>query len=322
MFSIHNNILADRAFYINLPSSTDRKDNVDSQISQYEINDIERFEAIKDPLHQASATKSHIKIFEESSKQGYESICVLEDDFQIKDDVFILDQNNKISLVEYLPILSEHLSQIDWDVVLLGFNGKKPCIPISPHLSKNFKSTGAWAYLINKKTYEYILNHFNYYGDRLAIDDILPYLTYKGFRSYATNTQIIHHGVGFISTLQPSLGPINYSEWILGNYHRTIWHSLNSFTDFFTSLDDIYNTTNFIRENIILLNKFNGDITQLINFMQSNSLYSTCFSEIVANYNLPGVGYYLSVESPYLIHTPNTRNEIVDLGSNFIEIDL
>lgn len=321
MFTIHNNILADHAFYINLPTSVDRHEYAQNQIKTLDINGLDRFEALKDSLHQASATKSHRAVLELADKEGYDTICVLEDDFHIQENLLIYTKQTRIQ--DYLPVLSEHLKNIEWDIILLGFNGKKPCIPVSQHLSKNFKSTGAWAYLINKKAYQYILNNFSYYNDRLAIDDILPYLTYFGFKSYVTNTCIINHAAGFISTLQPSLGPVDYTQWILGNYHRTIWHSLDGTeSDFSDCLNKIYKLGEYSRNNIVLINNFDGNLSRLIEFMQNNFKYSITYTEIKDNYTAPGIGYYLNVESPYLLHGPNNRPSIDGLGSYIVEVSI
>lgn len=324
MFSIYNNNLSDHAFFINLPRSTDRLSNIEQQIKQFDIKGLFRLEALTDQLHQSSATKSHFNAFSIADQEGFNSICVFEDDFQFYEEVFIYDEKFKSTLYDYLPQLINHIQNIDWDIILLGFNGKKPCIPISKHLSRNFKSTGAWGYLINKKTYQYILNNFNYYRDRLAIDDILPYLTYFGFNSFVTNIQIAHHGKGFISTLQPSLGPTDYSQWILGNYHRSIWHFLQNTEqkNLESALENLYNNSKFARDYIGIINNFDGNIQRLINFMQTNHQYSTIYTEIANNYDIPELGYYLSVECPYLIHKPSSRKNINGLGSNLLEIEL
>ena len=163
----------------------------------------------------------------------------------------------------------------------------------------------------------------SYYNDRLAIDDILPYLTYFGFKSYVTNTCIINHATGFISTLQPSLGPVDYTQWILGNYHRTIWYNLDGTeSDFSECLNKIYTNSDFVRNNILCLRNFDGNLENLINFMQNNRRYSVAFSEIQDNYNMPELGYYISVECPYLIHKPHIRANIEGLGSNLVEVSL
>ena len=322
MFSILNNNIAEAGFYINLDSSEDRKNNVNSQIEKFNIQNLNRFPAITSPHTQSSATLSHRAIFELAQIKQYKTICVFEDDFQLYDSLFIGHETNSIKTEEYLPILAEHLNEIEWDIVFLGFNGRHPCIPVSKHLSRNFKSTGAWGYIIKERAYSYILEKFDYNRDRLAIDDLLPVMNYHGFKALATNTQIAHHGIGFISTLQPSLGPINYSEWILGNYYRTIWHLLDNPSSFDDALNQIFDNSEFIRNNTIRLNNFDGNVDRLIHFMKENPRYAVGFNEIVDNYSLPQVSYYLGVECPYLIHPVNTRQRVFGLDYNIVEVDL
>jgi GR25 family glycosyltransferase involved in LPS biosynthesis len=323
MFNINNIPISSHAFYINLDKSIDRHQNVESQIKNYNISNLERVSALTSDFHQSSATISHLKSFEIADKRGYDSICVFEDDFQLYDSLFLLNNNYTIDLYSYLEVLIDHINTIDWDVILLGFNSKKQCIPISNHLSKVFKSTGAWGYLINKKTYNFILNNFNYNRDRLAIDDILPYLTYLKYNIYATNLQLVHHGINFISTLQPSLGPINYTDWILGNYHKCIWNFIDQdIHSVHDGLSQIFNNSKDSRDTIVMLDQFDGDVSKLESFMLKNPNIQKHYCELIQNYDMPNVGYYLNVESPYLISNLNTRNNINNLGTNQINIVL
>jgi hypothetical protein len=89
-------------------------------------------------------------------------------------------------------------------------------------LAKNYFSTGAWAYLIKKDAYKYILENSNYRRDYIAIDDYLPLLSKKGFVTLTTIPMTINHSIGFESTLQPR-GPVNYSAWISGNYYKFLY---------------------------------------------------------------------------------------------------
>ena len=61
------------------------------------------------------------------------------------------------------------------------------------NLGYMFKSTGAWAYIINKRACRYILDNFSYMRDRLAIDNIIPILNMRGFKSFMTPVNVIDH---------------------------------------------------------------------------------------------------------------------------------
>jgi GR25 family glycosyltransferase involved in LPS biosynthesis len=217
--------IAEKGLYINLDSSIDRKKNVEKQIEKYNIEGLERFSALTDPARFFSCTKSHLQIFNESEE---ETLLILEDDFQIKDVCKI--KNYEYDFKETLHSVIEELKNVEWDVVLFGCNPKTYLIPVTNLLSKNFKSTGSWGYLIKKRAYTHILQNSNYFKDYLAIDDWLSRLSNLNFNVYTTTPQLISHGVGFESTMMPS-GKVNYNTWIDGNYEQYLYKDVKS-TDF------------------------------------------------------------------------------------------
>lgn len=232
MFQILGKRFADKGFYINLNSSKDRKKNVEDLISKYEITNLFRFEALTDEMIQFSCTKSHLSIFEQSSNENLEIIFVAEDDFNIHEECYFPNSSEK-KFNEIVPKIFEDLKSVDWDVVLFGCNPKSTIIPVTKNLGLVHKSTGAWAYLIKKRAYEYILKNSNYKRDYIAIDDYLPLLNSKGFTTLTTIPLVIDHADGFQSTLQPR-GPVYYTGWIRGNYHKFLYdnYSNNDFEGF------------------------------------------------------------------------------------------
>jgi hypothetical protein len=66
--------ISDIGYFINLPESIDRLNNVNSQIEKYSIKNLIRFEALTDPWHQTSCTKSHRGVFELAKQNGYDVI--------------------------------------------------------------------------------------------------------------------------------------------------------------------------------------------------------------------------------------------------------
>jgi hypothetical protein len=213
---IFNKKIADKGFFINLEKSTDRLDNVNTQILKFKIDNLNRFEALTDEMVQCSATKSHRGVFEIAKHENLDVVFVAEDDFQIYDECEYYDGQTKKFITVLNDVLRD-LETVKWDVVLFGCNPKTPTVPITKNLATVCKSTGAWAYIIKKDAYEYILDNFNYRRDYLAIDDILPMLNFKGFVTLTTIPLMISHAVGYESTLQPR-GPVNYTQWINGNY--------------------------------------------------------------------------------------------------------
>jgi GR25 family glycosyltransferase involved in LPS biosynthesis len=315
MFKIFDHILADTAYFINLDSSKDRLENVISQCKYYHITDLNRFSAIKNvEMPQASATDSHIEIFKYCDTKNIESVAVFEDDFQFYDDVSILRQY-KIPLITYLNKVHDTIMQTDWDVFFLGFNPKKKCIPINPYMCKVFKSTGAWAYIIKKNAYRFLIDSTNYSRDRLAIDDLLPMLTNVGFKCYASTLSLCNHGRNFISTLQPSLGYIDYSEWILGNYHSNVWNYMephNNYNNAYDILNQLYIESDYARNFRYNLNNFNGDISILSKFDTTYPDHRNAIINIYPN-NFASLEYFVNIESNNLFDTGNTYTNIADI---------
>lgn len=239
--------IADKGFFINLGKSSDRLSNVNSQIDKYKIENLHRFEALTDELIQSSATKSHRGVFELAKSENLDVIFVAEDDFQINDDCDYFHIYKK-KFITVLNDVVRDLDNIEWDVILLGCNPKTSTFPVTSNLATVCKSTGAWAYLIKKRAYEYVLENFNYRRDYLAIDDILPMLNFRGFKTLTTIPMMVSHATGYVSTLQPR-GPVNYTQWIQGNYELNLYSK--------------YSTLNDGKINI-KLNNIENDITILI----------------------------------------------------------
>lgn len=317
--------IADAGYYINLDSSTDRKENVEKQILDFQIENLTRLPALTDEARQSSATKSHRKVFELCNENNIESVVVLEDDFQLYQDVSLGSTEFSKPLGEYLDELLIELANVDWDVILLGFNGRRIAIPMSKNLSRVFSCTGGWGYIIKRDAYNFILDNYDYGRDRQAIDDILPKLSYHGFDVFATNIQVVHHGIGFESTLDPK-GPVNYTEWINGNYYNSIWRHIKNLPSFDGGLEDLYNNSKFSRENIIVLKNYPRDASFIENFIKSNELYLTSF--VFLNYDevtdeeMRNLNYHFTVESRLLVNWTCNLDKIKKYYQNIIEIDL
>lgn len=216
-FTINGTKFADKGFYINLDKSVERNQHVQRLKTRYGLDGLERISALTDPFHQSSATKSQRHVFEIAEKNNYEVIFVAEDDFEIP-EVVTLYNGEVVSFLVYIKKLKEELDKTDWDVFLFGCTPRAYLIPVSSNISFIPKSTGAWAYLIKRRAYNYFLKNFNYSKDLLACDDILPLLNFRGFKTLGATPLAIHHAKGFESTLQPR-GPVNYDAMINGSYH-------------------------------------------------------------------------------------------------------
>ena len=232
MFSIKGINLADKGFYVNLDSSTDRRELVEAQIKKFEITDLERFSALTDPLHQSSATKSQRAVFERALQNNLETIFVAEDDFFIPDQTPFYANFFQKTFEEHLKDVSQDIKTIDWDVYLFGCVPRTHLVPFTRNSALVDRSTGAWAYLIKKNAYKFILDNFSYTRDYQAIDNILPLLNFNNFKVFTAVPLLIHHSKGLVSTLQPNLGPVDYSNLIEGYYGKFLIDPLTCNDDY------------------------------------------------------------------------------------------
>jgi hypothetical protein len=265
-FKINGIKFADRGFFINLDSSTDRLRLVVNQIKKYDIEGLNRFPALTDEWRHFSCTKSHLKVFETSLLEDYETIFVAEDDFMIE-DLCYYPNGSPQKFNDVLQRVSEDLKNVEWDVLTFGCNPKGPLIPITDNLAVANKSTGAWAYLIKKKAYRYLLKNSNYKRDVTAIDDWLPLLNDKGFVTLTTIPLTINHGIGLVSTLQPA-GPVNYDGWIKGSYHKFLYdiYPSNNFTNNIIEKDlTVIITGHFVENSIYYLNYLLHSLPNVLN---------------------------------------------------------
>jgi GR25 family glycosyltransferase involved in LPS biosynthesis len=218
---------------------------MESQIKKFKISGLERFDALTDPFIQYSCTKSHLAVFKTAIERNLKSILVLEDDASILEEPYILQKKFNLKLV--LEKLKRDMDDVVWDVILLGCNPKSFLIPVKPHLSKIYKSTGGWAYIIKEKAFKFIVENSNYKKDLIAIDDWLPKLSEHGFNVFVSTPLIIHHGVGLVSTLQPN-GPVNYTTWIDDNYFQFLYKRLNN-----KSVEELISEEKFISDTTIVI---------------------------------------------------------------------
>ena len=165
MFTIQNLNFANNGYYINLESSNDRKNHIEDLKLKFNINNLNRFEALTDEMVQYSCTKSHLSVFQNALNNDYEVIFVCEDDMSIDDEFYLPNNPVKPNFNDILSQIHNDLQNVEWDVILFGCNPKSNLIPITNTLAKIDRSTGAWAYLIKKKAYEYVLNNLNYRKD-------------------------------------------------------------------------------------------------------------------------------------------------------------
>lgn len=140
-------------YYINLPSRTDRKEQMETELRRVGFQDhqIHRINAIATPGFGAlGCGKSHIQALQTFLASSHEVGLILEDDFMVNIDV-----NWARFLVKTL-----FADRIDFDVVMLAGNIMKDQLGPQPYLRKVLDAQTASAYLVTKQFAPKILNNF------------------------------------------------------------------------------------------------------------------------------------------------------------------
>lgn len=154
-------------YYINLDYRTDRNKHMMSELKTHHLeNDIKRFPAIKafektefiinDSSKMLSATlaasASHREIIKIAKQNDFENVLILEDDAK-----FYNTENYK-----GIDIIEKALDQLsiieNWEIFFLGSNLHDEVLNLhSPNLIKCDCCVSTQAYILNKKTYNRIL---------------------------------------------------------------------------------------------------------------------------------------------------------------------
>lgn len=108
--------LFENVLYINLEHREDRKAHVLDQLSKFGVVNPERFSAVKTANGAVGCGLSHIKCLELAKSRGWETVCIIEDDFKC------MDTNKFLNSVRQF----EKQDFIEWDVLLLGGNNVPP----------------------------------------------------------------------------------------------------------------------------------------------------------------------------------------------------
>jgi GR25 family glycosyltransferase involved in LPS biosynthesis len=155
-------------FYINLDYRTDRNQHMIDELTNHNLIDVvKRFSAVKafdkteyirnDDSKMLSATlaaaESHKQIIKIAKENNYENVLILEDDAK-----FYNTENYKG--IDVIESALDQLSKIDnWEIFFLGSNLHDTELNlISPNLIKCDCCVSTQAYILNKSTYDIILN--------------------------------------------------------------------------------------------------------------------------------------------------------------------
>lgn len=164
----------DKIFYINLNKRSDRKDEIENELTQYDLLDkSERYEAIYTP-HSGivGCGYSHLNVLKLAKERNYQNVLILEDDF-----TFVVSKD------EVEESLSAFFDSIpDYDVCMISYIVQKSQpIPNNTLVGKVLDGQTASGYIVNNKyldsliqLYEWAIpllektnEHWNYANDHV-----------------------------------------------------------------------------------------------------------------------------------------------------------
>ena len=136
------------AFYINLLSRPDRKDYVETQLSNIGI-EAERFNAIGMKNGAIGCSMSHLKLLEMAKENNWEHIFIVEDDILFtKPAIFVKQLNTFLS------------TQPNFDVLLLAGNNIPPYKRVNDSCIKVFHCQTTTGYLVKQHYYDTLIQNY------------------------------------------------------------------------------------------------------------------------------------------------------------------
>ena len=144
----------DKIFYINLDKREDRKDEIESELKNYDIFELsERIQAIETPGQGIlGCTMSHLNAIKLAKERNYTNILVLEDDFQFT-----------ISKEEFENQLQTFFeNQIPYDVCMISYNIRQSQPTEYPFLTKVIEAQTASGYIIHNSFYDKMIELYEW----------------------------------------------------------------------------------------------------------------------------------------------------------------
>jgi glycosyl transferase family 25 len=140
----------EKIFYINLDKRTDRREEIENELKQFNLYDkTERFPAIHNPNQGIlGCTMSHLAVFKLAKERNYEQVLILEDDFY-----FIVSQS------EFENTLTEFFdAKIPYDVCMISYHIQQSEPTEYPFIHKVIEAQTASGYIVHKSFYDTLIN--------------------------------------------------------------------------------------------------------------------------------------------------------------------
>lgn len=143
-----------KIFYINLDERADRKEEIESELTTYDLLDhSERIQAFYTPGQGIlGCTMSHLKALKLAKERKYKNVLILEDDFQFTITKEELD-NQLTALFEQGP---------EFDVCMISFNIQQSIPTEYPFLQKVIKAQTASGYIVSESLYDSIIELYEW----------------------------------------------------------------------------------------------------------------------------------------------------------------
>jgi GR25 family glycosyltransferase involved in LPS biosynthesis len=143
-----------KIFYINLDKRQDRKEEIESELKNYDLFNIsERIQAIETPGQGIlGCTMSHLNAIKLAKERCYNNILILEDDFQFT-----------ISKEEFDNQLQTFFeNQIPYNICMISYNIQRSEPTDYPFLTKVIEAQTASGYIIHHSFYDKMIELYEW----------------------------------------------------------------------------------------------------------------------------------------------------------------
>lgn len=161
----------DHIFYINLEKRTDRRAEIEQELTNYGLIS-ERFNAIPTSPGIVGCGYSHLAVLKMAKERNYKNVLILEDDFQF----LVQKEEFEKELAQFFD------SQIEYDICFLAYNLlQSEDVNDYPFIKRAIYSQTASAYLVNNHYYDTLINLY---------EVNIPLLEQTGYHWIYANDQI------------------------------------------------------------------------------------------------------------------------------------
>lgn len=131
------------AFYINLDSRTDRREQFEEECRKMNL-EVERFPAVARNPGGLGCSYSHRDVIRLAKERGYSSVMIFEDDFE-----FLVSKEQFEDVLAHLPD--------EYDVVMLSYNLQRE-EPYNDRFGKVLEVQTTSGYIVSSKFYDALLS--------------------------------------------------------------------------------------------------------------------------------------------------------------------